>query len=208
MVKINNGIKNKSELLDELKNAEITYSVDNGIYVIKTYLPKFKDNGISVDFDISVPKKFSGFKIDSEVGDISLTGLQGQIDVVNSVGKIGVNGCTGSVSLKAATGDITVKGCSLSGDSNIIGNTGRVLFDGSIGNTGTYRFTTNVGKMDIILPSSTAFDLDASTDVGSIQCKFDVSGSKNSKTVTGKVNGGGASVILVNNVGSITLDKK
>lgn len=208
VVKINNGISNKSELLDELKNAEVIYNVNNGMYVVKTYLPKFKDNGISVDFDISVPKSFSEFAVDSEVGDVSLSGLNGTIDVVNNVGKIEANGCSGNINLKAATGDIAVKGCSLNGDSNITGSTGRVLFNGSIGKTGTYRFTTNIGEMDITLPPDAAFNLDESTDVGSLQCKFNVSGSSTDKRISGKVNGGGASVILVNNVGSIKLDKK
>lgn len=205
VTKINNGIKSKSELLDDLKNVELVYNEDNGNFVVKAFLPKFKDNGISVDFDISVPKNLGEFKINSDVGDVRLAGLQGKIDVVNSVGKIDLNDCAGAVSLKATTGDITVRGCKLNGDSNITGNTGRVLFDGSIGTSGTYKFVTNVGKMDVTLPSNASFDVDASTDVGNIECKFNVSGSTSNKKVQGKVNGGGPKLILVNNIGSISL---
>lgn len=205
--KVNNGLKDKQILLEELKNAEIMYNEDNGTLSIKTFLPKFKNNGISIELDISVPKSITVFKIESEVGDVGLTGIEGQMDVVNNVGKTDLSQCSGKINLKAITGDITVRDCTLKSDSNITGNTGRVLFDGSIDKQGTYKLTTNVGKLDVTLPSSLAFDINATVDVGAIDCGFKVAGTLEDRKVQGKVNGGGPVLILLTNVGSISVTK-
>jgi hypothetical protein len=206
--KINNGIKNKAELLEELKNAEIVYNQDNDTLTVKSFLPKFKNNGISVEFDISVPKNITVFDIDSEVGDVRLSKLEGQIDVVNNVGKIDISECTGNINLKAVTGDVTVRKSILKDGSTLTSNTGRLLFDGSIDSSGTYKMTTNVGKLDVTLPAECAFEIDASADVGSVDCEFNVDGNTTNKEVNRKVNGGGPKHILSNNVGGISINKQ
>ncbi|KPU45276.1 hypothetical protein OXPF_11690 [Oxobacter pfennigii] len=206
--KINNGLKEKAELLDELKNAEIFYEKKDDKYTIKAFLPKFKNNGMSVEFEIYVPQTIKAYKVDAEVGDIKLSGAEGDIDVVNNVGKIDLNDCWGVINLKAVTGDVTVRKSSLKADSALTSNVGRVLFDGTIGTEGTYKFTTNVGMVDVSLPSDTAFEIDAKTNVGNIDCDFDISGTEENMEVKGKVKGGGAKVIIVNNTGSVNISKR
>lgn len=208
ITKVNNGLKSKSELLDELKNAEIVFKEENEKLSVKAFLPKFKNNGISIQFEISVPKNIQVCKIDAEVGDVRVRDIQGQIDVTNNVGKIDIDNCIGLINLKAVTGDVTVRNSTLKPDSNLTSNVGRVLFDGVIENKGAYKITTNVGKVDVTLPGNSAFDIDASTNVGDIDCGFDVSGSREKRSIKGKVNGGGAQLRLINNTGSISINKK
>lgn len=206
--KVNNGLKSKSELLDELKNAEVIFKPEGEKLSIKGYLPKFKNNGMSIQFDISVPKNVTVYNIEAEVGDVRFNRVDGEINIVNNVGKIDVSDCTGKISLKAVTGDVTARNTKLKADSNLTSNVGRVLFDGTIENNGTYRMTTNVGKLDVTLPSSSGFEIDASTNIGDVTCDFDVVGSTDKKGIRGKVNGGGAQLILVNNTGSVSVDKR
>lgn len=208
VTKVNNGLGDNAKLLEELKNVEILYKEEGEKLIVKALLPKFKDNGISVDFEISIPKDIIACKVESDVGDVRLSGVDGQIDVVNNVGRIEIERSIGRMNLRAMTGDVSVREGSLKGDCVLVSNAGRVMFDGTIDNQGSYSFTTNVGKVDITLPSSTAFEIDASANVGNINCGFNVSGNQNSTGIRGKVNGGGPKLTIVNNVGNISINKR
>lgn len=207
-IKINNGFKDRQELMDELNNIEIQYNQDGDKYAVKVFLPKFKDNGLSVDLSVSVPKTVTAYNIENEVGDIELSDLSGNIDGSGGVGKVDMSDCSGSINFNVATGDIQLRKCSLKGSCNISGATGRLLFDGTIDNSGTYNLTTNVGLLEITLPKDAAFDIDASSDVGGISCGFKVDGELKKTKASGKVNGGGPKLTLVNNIGGIKINDR
>lgn len=207
-VKINSSSGDNQELLNKLKEIELTYNQEGDNYAVRAVFPELNINSLSVDLEISVPKSLAVYNIDSQVGDVELSGLNGQINTSGSVGKVQIDECSGTMTLRTATGDITVRNSSLKGDCSFTNNAGRVLFDGTIDSQGTYRMTTNAGKVDITLPKDEAFNLNASTNVGSIDCGFKVSGESRNTNIQGQVNGGGPKLILVNNVGSVSINKR
>jgi DUF4097 and DUF4098 domain-containing protein YvlB len=60
----------------------------------------------------------------------------------------------------------------LSSGSTLHSDTGSIKFNGSINQTGSYQFMTNTGSINVTLPASSAFHLDATTDTGSITSDF------------------------------------
>jgi hypothetical protein len=97
--KINRGVKSRTELQEDLKNAEIIFREEGETLVIKTMLPKLKNNGMSVELEISVPKSISKYAVNSEVGDVSISDANAQLDVANNVGKIEIDGCSGIINM-------------------------------------------------------------------------------------------------------------
>jgi hypothetical protein len=51
-------------------------------------------------------------------------------------------------------------------------NAGTISFSGSINPGGDYSFETNAGTIDMALPASTAFILDAKTNLGTVSNLF------------------------------------
>jgi hypothetical protein len=76
--------------------------------------------------------------------------------VTNGVGEVKIEGIKASGEIKTGVGEINIKDLSLTGDTQV---------------------RTEVGKITLTLPKDSAFDLDAATNVGKIQCDFDVSGT-------------------------------
>ena len=129
---------------ESLDNNTVTINVDNG--------PKFI--GLSVvTFDITVPSAI----------DLSLKSSTGSIDV---------NGVTGQMSLQSNTGSITAEQDILTSSSSLSTDTGSVTFNGSIGQSGAYNFSTNTGSVNVTLPPDATFHLDAKTDTGSFNSDF------------------------------------
>jgi Putative adhesin len=94
---------------------------------------------------------------------------------------------------------------------------GNINFDGTFDTTGTTQFQTTNGDITVIVPSSSAFHLDASTNSGSIISEFPKVNIQNNTSGSGQsVNGvvGGSSQSQVPNVviksesGNINLNQK
>jgi hypothetical protein len=145
----------------------------------------------NVDFNVTLPAN-ANLKIHTETGTID------------------VEGVSGNMSLTTETGSITANQDALSGQSTLQTATGSITFDGSIASGGNYLFSTNTGSVDVTLPASSSFHLDASTDTGSINSDFtqvnihehDVTGSDAHGDVG---NSSSATVTLKTNTGSIDL---
>ncbi len=116
---------------------------------------------------ITVERSSSGFSVTEVIlnvmapwnTDLNLTTKAGSIDVTN---------VTGQMSLHTNAGSISVRQSTLDGNSTIQTNAGSVSFQGAIDPEGAYQFITNTGSVHVILPSHSAFHVDARTDVGSI----------------------------------------
>src|SRR5215469_4717334 len=73
---------------------------------------------------------------------------------------------SGQVVLTSNTGSVQASGGTLSGNSQLITNTGSITFSGSLSQMGTYQFQTNTGSVDVTIPGTSVFHVDASTDTG------------------------------------------
>jgi hypothetical protein len=143
----------------------------------------------SVDLQVTVPKG-SNLKLLTNSGNINVTGIDGQMTLTTNDGNIN------------ASNDV------ISGSSSLTTTSGDIKFDGTIGTTGTYQFQTNNGNVDLIVPPTPPFHVDALTTSGSINSsdfpgvqKSDLgSGAKATGDVGGSTSQSGAKLII--NVGS------
>jgi hypothetical protein len=90
------------------------------------------------------------------------------LELLTSVGDIWVTGISGQLSLMSDTGSIYVKRGLLTGHSMLKTSLGSVNFHERIDPYGTYQFATETGSVTVILPDDTAFELDASSNLGTI----------------------------------------
>lgn len=148
----------------------------------------------SVSFDVTVP---------------GTTDLQ----LKTSTGEIDVNGVTGQISLTTDTGSIHASHDSIKGSSVLQTNTGSISFDGSVDVNGKYLFQADTGSVDITLPNTPPFHVDATTDTGAISTDFPELTVQHPDPTGANIHGDvGASpnvtVILKTDTGSITLNKQ
>ncbi|RCX19755.1 hypothetical protein DFP94_104209 [Fontibacillus phaseoli] len=134
----------------------------------------------SIDYVIGLPEGISTFDIDSNVGDVSLTGLKGSYQVKNDVGSIEVKdaGITGESKISTATGSIDL-GVSL------------------MESGGNLSVKADIGSIDVNLADSLNLDMETKADVG------DISGSPKGKSQRGS---GGPLLSLETSVGAINVN--
>lgn len=148
-------------------------------------------SGPGVALDLTVPAN-TGLELTMNTGDIQVTGVNGQMLLANN------------------TGSITVREATLAAGSSLTTNTGSITFRGSIEPRGNYLFSTNTGSIDVTVPSSAAFTVDASTDTGSINSDVPGVVITHNTMVGSQAHGAvgsapSASMVLRSNTGSIRL---
>jgi hypothetical protein len=102
-----------------------------------------------IDFNITVPDN-ADLELNTNVGDIWVIGISGQL------------------SLQCDIGSIYVKKGILSGNSVLKTNLGSVNFHKALDPYGNCELVTETGSVYVILPDDTPFELDASTQFGNI----------------------------------------
>lgn len=144
------------------------------------------------DFEINVPAD-TLLTLKSVMGDIEVRSIRGavSIDSINSnVRLIGLN--TPSLDVKVTSGDI--------------------FFDGDLRDGGSYTLQSLKGDLDVTVPESTPFNLNARTLSGTINLGSFisnlVSGSRGPKGVSGSYLNGGPRLTLTAYAGRILLHKK
>jgi len=150
----------------------------------------------TVDMVITVPPALR-LDVNNNVGDVSIQDLDlSRARITNNVGKILLAGLDVTTALSVTT------------------DVGDVQFEGAIGDTGTYKLETNVGAVTVTLPRTTAARFEASTNVGDItvvDLEMDAVEETTEGPVeryAGQLNGGEANVILLTNVGDITIQAR
>jgi DUF4097 and DUF4098 domain-containing protein YvlB len=75
---------------------------------------------------------------------------------------------------------------------------------------GEVKLETSGGGITVGVPGAAAFNLDASTSAGHVNCDLPVtaSGDKDRSNLRGAVNGGGKTVFLRTSAGSIHIEKE
>lgn len=113
------------------------------VYSPGTNLPQ------SIDFNINIPHN-ADLELNTDVGDIWVTGINGQLSVQDNIGSI------------------YVKEGLLTGNSVLRTNLGSINFHEALDPAGSFQFATETGSVHVILPDGTPFELDASTQFGNI----------------------------------------
>jgi DUF4097 and DUF4098 domain-containing protein YvlB len=102
-----------------------------------------------IDFTITVPHD-ADLEINTNVGDIWVSGINGQLSLLSDIGSI------------------YVKEGLLSGNSVLETNLGSVNLHEALDPYGSFQLATETGSVYIILPDKTPFELDAKTGFGNI----------------------------------------
>lgn len=111
------------------------------------------DQGSDTSFDVTVPAN----------ENLQLTTTDGSIQV---------NGVNGQMTLQSNnSGSITAIDDILANPSTLSSNSGSITFRGSIG-SGNYQFQSTSGSVDVTLPSTSNFQVKASTNSGSMDNNF------------------------------------
>lgn len=143
-------------------------------------------------------------------GRINIEDVAGDVDVKGISGSIEVTKVKGSVDVETTSGRITLS--DISGAKSVRAHltSGRVSYDGEILAGGKYNFEAFSGGVDVTLPASAAFDLEAQSFSGHVNSDFAITmqGTMSSKEIRGVVNNGGASLRLKTFSGSINIRKK
>ncbi len=164
----------------------------------------------SVSGEIEVREANKGVECKSVSGDIVVEEVVGDSLLGTVSGDIKVKGIKGSLDFETVSGDVVLSGVS---DASILkGKTvsGSILFEGEINPQGRYTLSSHSGDIELHLPPTSAFNLEASTFSGSIESEFEILtlGRIREKGIQGAVNGGGAEVSLKTFSGDISLRKK
>jgi len=157
--------KTEDDAREEVKNMTVKVEQQDAAVLVDAIQTKYRDhtNTNSVDLTISVPVS-TNLTVLMEVGEV-------EIDGITAPDKLTVTGDVGDVTL---TNVVAPAGMSLKND------VGDVSFAGTITGTGSCAITTSTGDIDVKFPADIAIQLDAATDVGSIDVN-DVSAPSDSE---------------------------
>jgi hypothetical protein len=142
-----------------------------------------------IDFDLKVPSN-ADLELSAGIGDIWVSGISGQL------------------SLKSDAGSIYVRRGLLTGNSVLRSSLGSINFHEAIDPFGAYQFETDTGSVIVTLPDDTAFELDASANLGSVTTV--VPGMKMAYRTNNEVHGDAglpprASMRLRSSIGSVSV---
>lgn len=178
--------------------------------------------------DVKVLGARNGAKAETVSGNVYVVDCQNGVFCKTASGNVNAKNVTGNADLNCVSGDVTaenirgaVEADTVSGSVKLMGiseadvvkgktMSGNTIYHGEINPTGRYSLEAHSGKVEMAIPSGSAFDLTASTFSGSIKTDFKVmvSGKVSKKKISGSVNGGGADVNLKTFSGNVYLKKK
>ena len=125
-------------------------------------------NTITVD-----EQKSSGFINNANVIiDVTLP-ANSDIQTTLNLGDISIDGVSGTMDVKDDTGKIDISNSTLTGTSSIRENIGDITFQGAITSDGDYTFENNTGAINLTLPTNQIFALDSKTNIGKVSNQFD-----------------------------------
>ncbi|MFL6214478.1 MAG: DUF4097 family beta strand repeat-containing protein [Blastocatellia bacterium] len=168
---------------------------------------EINDREIGDDIIISVKRSLRLGRADFEINVPAETLLT----LKNVMGDIEVRYVTGAVSIDSIDSDVRLVGLNCP-SLDVKVTSGDIYFDGDLRNGGSYTLQSLKGDLDVTVPESTPFNLNARTLSGSINLGSFisnlVSGSRGPKGVSGSYLNGGPRLTLTAYAGRILLHKK
>lgn len=150
-------------------------------------------DGALVHFDVVVPRTIDA-------------------DLHTHAGQIRVSGIHGQIALHSNAGTIEASNTMLAGDASFQTNAGTITFEGAIDPRARYQFRNNAGTIELRLPTSGAYHIDASTDLGNVESDFALASSRRNfvgQTVHGDIGTEPrARLLLSSNAGTIAIRKQ
>jgi hypothetical protein len=139
------------------------------------------------------------------------------VDVVNEAGHIRIVGVEGSVRVRSETGALRMTDVTVEGEVDVMNTTGDITFEGRLPEPGSGEawrvlLRTETGDVEFVVPLESQFTLDAESEVGTVDSKFELEGLQSGETrsevgrwLKGGVNmePGGGDVVLRTETGRI-----
>jgi hypothetical protein len=166
-----------------------------------------EDRAVGDDITISVKRNFRLGRADFEV---SLP-AESSLTLRNVIGNIEVQGITGHISVNSIDSDIRLLRVN-SSSVDVKVTSGDIYFDGELREGGSYSFQSMKGDLDVTLPGSTPFNLNAralseNINLGGFLSSL-TGASRGTKGVSGSYLKGGSRLTLTTYDGRILLHKK
>jgi hypothetical protein len=155
----------RERLMAEL-NVEVTQQGDRIVVTVSQPLRIGIGASASVDLEIRTPANTS---LEAETG----------------VGNVEVRRLTGDFWVRSSVGDVILTDVNPQDRLEARSSSGGVRFQGSLPASGQPTFESSVGDVELELPADASFYLDAKTDVGSIDCDFEISSRQQKEKAVG-----------------------
>jgi hypothetical protein len=110
--------------------------------------------------------------LNTSSGRIEASNLKGQIKLHTGSSRIVLNNVRGQLVAQTGSGRIEVTRSALSGESMLKTGSGSMTVEGSLDQLGSYKFQTGSGRINLGLPATAAFSLDAKTGSGGVHNDF------------------------------------
>ncbi len=144
-----------------------------------------------IDVRITAPLR-TDVEIEMDAGEVSLSGVEGDVDIATDVGRVKV-------------ADVLVR------DELVVETeVAEINFGGALTSGASYLLTSDIGAIRMTLPANSAFAIDATSNVGAVAVGFDIAGQTSQQLVGRSVQGvvGGddsTTVVLRSDVGAISV---
>jgi len=212
--------ENRKEWRRDSVNVSVTYNL--------TIPAKAATKISSVSGDVDLENIGGAAKVEAVSGNVTMNNASKGVDLEVVSGSIHARNVTGDAYLNAISGIINVEGIRGSIKASVVSGTielidvseadevnanavsGTIVYEGKISRDGRYTLNTHSGRVEMTIPSDSAFDFEATTFSGRIQSDFEirVSGTISRRKISGVVNNGGAVVKLTTFSGNVYLKKK
>ncbi len=116
---------------------------------------------------IYVEQVMGDMKLESIAGDVHLKEVSGYIIVHSTGGSLICTLCAGKLEFSSISGNAQILQPTLN-NVTLMTTTGNILYDGDFLRTGLYTMKSGKGVVEVRFSSSDSFDLDAKTNLGSL----------------------------------------
>jgi len=179
--------------------------------------------------DVQIEGEGDEARVEVDLPDVSGMGLarvnlvitvpeETHLDVVNEAGNIQIQGIEGDIRVRSEAGNLRMEDVTVTQNCDVMNTAGNITFEGQLpepgagGQSWEVLLRTEAGNIDFAVPADSRFTLDAESEAGSVNTKFELddaqSGSVRGEAgewLKGSVNGSQASpnVILRTEAGNI-----
>jgi hypothetical protein len=157
----------------------------------------------NIHYYLQVPRQ-SLLDLVTANGEVRVRGTEGKLHALTTNGDIDLTSVSGGADVRTTNGEIRI--ARLEGLADAQTTNGSVAAEiTSVPSTGSMVFHTTNGNVQLALPRDVHADVDANTTNGRVSINYNVTmkGSISSKTIRGKIAGGGARIVLTTTNGNI-----
>lgn len=164
----------------------------------------------AVSGDVTMSEAHKGVDLEAVSGNIHVQNVTGDAYLNAISGRIYAEGIRGSIKASVVSGKIELRDVSEADKVDANSVSGTIVYEGKISRDGRYTLTGHSGSVEMIIPSDSAFEFEATTFSGRIQSDFEVkiSGEIHRRKISGVVNNGGSVVKLTTFSGNVYLKKR